>query len=188
MSEQEAHIEVRLLTADDAQAFSDLRREVTADNPVPMGLSFDEELTRTLDGFKSQLSLPLPNAMFGGFVAGALAATAAVGRVGQFASSQHKMSMWGVFTSPRYRRRGLSLKVVQSALVHAFDNGARRVNLQVYVPNEPALSLYRKLGFKEYGVEAEAVCLGGSFYDGIHMTLDNDEHNISLQWTPFDVR
>jgi RimJ/RimL family protein N-acetyltransferase len=188
MSEPEVHIEVRRLNADDAQAFSDLRREVTADNPVPMGLSIEEELTRTLDGFKAQLSLPFPNAMLGGFLAGELAATAAVSRVGQFASSHHKMSMWGVFTSPRFRRRGLSMTVVQSALLHAFDNGARRVNLQVYVPNQPALALYRKIGFREYGTEAEAVCLEGVYYDGIHMTLVNSGHNTNLQRAASDVR
>jgi RimJ/RimL family protein N-acetyltransferase len=57
------------------------------------------------------------------------------------------MVMWGVFTSPRYRRQGLSRQVIETALQHAFDNGVRRVNLQVYVPNEPAITLYKAIGF-----------------------------------------
>lgn len=124
-------VEIRRLGADDAQAFSILRREFTQENPVSMGFSFEEELTRTLDGFRAQLSAPLPSAVFGGFVESELAATAAVSRVGQFPSSHHKMVMWGVFTSPRYRRKGLSGTVVAAALRHAFDSGANRVNLQV---------------------------------------------------------
>lgn len=92
MSESSAKIEVRRLGPDDAQAFSDLRRKVTAENP-----------------------------------------------------------------------------------------GVRRVNLQVYVPNEPALALYRAIGFEEYGRAPNAVCLDGSCYNGVHMTLSSDRHTISFK-------
>ena len=176
--------EIRRLCEGDAQSFSDLRREVTADNPVPMGLTIQEELSRPLEGFRAQLAAPLPNAVFGAFVAGELAATAAVSRGGLFGSSGHKMVMWGVFTSPRFRRRGLSRAVVAEALQHAFCSGARRVNLQVYLPNEAALSLYRSLGFDEYGTEMEAVCLDGTYHDGVHMTLSNARHNMSVNSRP----
>jgi len=180
-------MKIRRLGADDAEAFSALRREVTRDNPVPMGLAFDEELTRTLDGFRAQLSSPLPNAVFGSFVEGELAGTAAVSRAGPFPSSHHKMVMWGVFTSPRYRRRGLSRQVVEAALQHAFDNGVGRVNLQVYVPNEPAITLYKAIGFVEYGIESEAVCLDGQYHDGVHMTLVKSRHNKPLHPTAYDI-
>ena len=162
---------IRCISADDAEAFSALRREVTRENPVSMGLTYDEELKRTLDGFQAQLSFSRPNAMFGSFVEGELAATAAIGLTSRFPSSRHKMLMWGVFTSPRYRRRGLSRQVVESAIQHAFGNGVHRINLQVYVPNEPAITLYRSLGFVEYGIESEAVCINGRYHDGVHMTL-----------------
>ncbi|MGQ7848731.1 GNAT family N-acetyltransferase [Granulosicoccus sp. 3-233] len=129
---------IRFVTSDDAEAFSALRRDVTRENPVAMGLSYDEELTRTLEDFKAQLSFTHPNAMFGSFVEGKLAATAAVGLTSRSPSSCHKMLMWGVLTSPAFRRRGLGRKLVESAIQHAFGNGIHRVNLQVYVPNEPA--------------------------------------------------
>lgn len=59
---------VRVLSADDAQAFSNLRREVVAVDPVGLGLSQDEELTRTLAGFQAQLAQPAPGAVFGAFI------------------------------------------------------------------------------------------------------------------------
>ncbi len=164
-------IEIRRLGADDAQVFSNLRREVTADNPVPMGLSMQEELSRPLEGFRAQLSSPLPDAVFGAFVGGELAATSAVSRASRFASSGHKMVMWGVFTSPRYRRRGFSRALVTRSIDHAVDNGVRRINLLVYVPNEAALALYRSLGFVECGIEPQAVQLDGTYYDGVQMSL-----------------
>lgn len=170
---------LRILGRDDATLFSELRREVTRENAVPMGLTFEEELTRTLEGFQAQLSSQAPNAVFGCFAADALVATAAVSRLGQFASSHHKMVMWGVFTSPRHRRQGIGRQVVGAALQHAFRNGVCRVNLQVYVPNEPAIALYKAFGFVEYGIERDAVCLDGKYHDGVHMTLEISK----FQWT-----
>lgn len=166
-----APFEIRRLEAGDAEAFSALRRAVTTQDPVGMGLSLEDELARPLERFREQLSAPAPSAVFGAFVAGELVATAAVSRAGAFASIAHKMLMWGVFTRPPFRRRGLGRAVVQAALAHASASGARRVNLLVYVPNEPALALYRSLGFVECGVEPEAIRLQEQGHDGVHMTL-----------------
>jgi GNAT superfamily N-acetyltransferase len=163
--------DIRRLCADDAESFARLRRSVTAADPVGMGLSMEDELARPIEGFRAQLGSPLPDAVFGAFVNGELAATAAVARTSRFASAAHKMVMWGVFTTPALRRCGLSRAVVERAIEHAGDNGARRVNLLVYVPNEPAISLYGSLGFVECGTEPEAVLLDGVFFDGVHMTL-----------------
>jgi len=139
-----------------------------------MGLTLDEELSRPIEGFRNQLSSPLPNAVFGVFVSGELVATAAVSRTSTFASSGHKMLMWGVFTSPRFRRRGLARLVVTHAIRHAFDAGVVRINLLAYVPNDPVLALYRSLGFLECGTEPEAVHLDGRYHDGVHMSLGRE--------------
>lgn len=162
---------IRALAAADAEAFSALRREVTAVHPVQMGLSIEEELARPIETFRSQLSMALPNAVFGAFVGDELAATAAVSRFSPFVAAAHKMTMWAVFTSPRHQRRGLARQLVGHATRHAFANGIRRVNLTVYLPNEPALHLYRSLGFIECGREPEAVRLAGRYHHGVQMTL-----------------
>ena len=162
---------IRLLAAADAEAFSALRREVTAADPIPMGISLEEELARPLDGFRTQLSMALPNAVFGAFVGGELAATAAVSRFSSFQAAAHKMTMWAVFTSPRHRRQGLARQVVSHAIAHAFGNAIRRVNLTVILPNAPALHLYRSLGFVECGREPESVQLAGRYHHGVQLTL-----------------
>ena len=162
---------IRRMTESDAEQFANLRRAVTADNPVPMGLSLEEELTRPIEGFRAQLSFPEPNASFGAFVGEELVGSAAVAWPSKFPSSRHKVNLWGTFVAPTARRRGIGRALVQRAVAHAFANGVRRVNLLVYVPNEPAVNLYRSLGFEHCGREPEAVCLSGSYYDGVHMSL-----------------
>lgn len=162
---------IRALGAPDAQAFSTLRRELTMHNPIPMGLSMEEELTRSLESFAEQLSYPAPNAAFGAFWDEELVGSAAVAWQSRFASSRHKVVLWGTFVSPRFRRRGLGRSLVTRAIEHARTHAVRRINLMMYAPNDAAEALYRSLGFVRYGVEPEAVCLGGSYYDGVQMSL-----------------
>lgn len=165
---------IRCISPSDAESFSSLRREVTREFPVQMGISYEEECTRTVENFRAQLLFTFPNAMFGCFIDNELVATAAVGYTSKFPSSRHKMLMWGVFTSPRFQRQGYGRGVVTAAISNAFNNGVKRINLQVYTPNEPALTLYRSIGFTEYGVEPQAIQINGKFHDGVHMTLSVD--------------
>lgn len=136
-----------------------------------MGLTMAEELSRSLESFEEQLSYPAPNAAFGAFCDGVLVGSAAVAWQSRFASSRHKVVLWGTFVSPRFRRRGVGRLLVTRAIEHARTHAVRRVNLTMYLPNDAAEQLYRSLGFVRYGVEPEAVCLDGIYYDGAQMSL-----------------
>jgi ribosomal protein S18 acetylase RimI-like enzyme len=162
--------QIRQLGADDAESFSKLRRELTADNPIPMGLTMEEELARPLQGFRDQLSYPAPNAAFGAFVGSELVASAAVAWPSKLPSSRHKTTLWGVFVSPRYRRNGLGRAVVQKAIAHAEAAGVRRINLTVFAPNLAAVKLYESLQFMHCGVEPEAIRIGEVYFDGCQMS------------------
>ena len=164
-------ITIRQLHAADAEAFSTLRREVTAQSEVQMGLTMAEELTRTIEGFRDQLSYPAPNAAFGAFFNTALIGSAAVAWPSKFPSSRHKTNLWGVFVSPRFRGNGFARRLVETAIAHSRASGVRRVNLTVFVPNDHAVNLYESLGFIAYGTEPEAVCINGMYFDGQHMSL-----------------
>jgi N-acetylglutamate synthase len=48
---------------------------------------------------------------------------------------------------PEARRRGLALQITAAVLRWAGTRGARQVYLQVGIPNDPAVTLYRSLGF-----------------------------------------
>jgi ribosomal protein S18 acetylase RimI-like enzyme len=166
-----AEFKIRRLSATDAEAFSVLRREVTGENPVPMGLTMDEELARPIEGFRAQLSAPAPNVAFGAFVGMELIGSSALAWPSNFASSRHKSTLWGTFISPRYRRRGIGRALVEEIVRYAQAENVRRINLTVYVPNTPAVSLYESLGFEHCGIEPEAVLLGRTYFDGQQMSL-----------------
>ena len=162
---------IRQLSASDAEAFSALRREVVAVNPLGMGLTLDEELTRPIEGFREQLSAHAPSQVLGAFVGERLVSTAGILWPSKYASGAHKALLWGVFTSPAFRRRSLARQLSTKAIEHAFSNGARRVYLGVYVPNPEATKLYESLGFSATGRELEVVKLGNEFFDIQYMSL-----------------
>ncbi len=56
----------------------------------------------------------------------------------------------GVYTWPEARRRGFARRGMDSIVREAFASGAAHVQLAVVEGNEPALALYRELGFERF--------------------------------------
>nr|WP_232731827.1 GNAT family N-acetyltransferase [Oscillatoria sp. PCC 10802] len=52
-----------------------------------------------------------------------------------------------VYVAPEHRRRGIGSALMQHAETWAKDRGDRQIGLQVFLTNQPALNLYRKLGY-----------------------------------------
>ena len=68
-----------------------------------------------------------------------------VGRLGMSGSWGGLAAMW---VDPAYRRSGVAQAMMGELVAAATDLGARRLHLQVWAHNEPALALYRRLGFR----------------------------------------
>jgi N-acetylglutamate synthase len=73
--------------------------------------------------------------------------TIAIGRV---AGYDGWAGVTAVETDPAFRRRGLASAVTQALAAVAADRGASGLYLQVAEGNDPALALYRRLGFTEH--------------------------------------
>lgn len=112
-SREAALTDARRLDAKDDEALSRLRCEVKADNPEPMGLVLEEELSRSLAGCRSQLS---SSAVFGAFVDDEFVATAVVSPGSALSSGELKMVVSGVFRFPWQRSRGLACAVAEAAI------------------------------------------------------------------------
>lgn len=72
-----------------------------------------------------------------------------VASVGQVVADGAVAVLSGVATLPVMRGRGLARRVCLAAFGWARSEGARLACLQVEAENDPALSLYRRLGFRE---------------------------------------
>ena len=56
-----------------------------------------------------------------------------------------------IAVSPGYRRRGIGQKMMEKMLKLAQEKDSRRITLGVRISNLPAISLYKKFGFREAG-------------------------------------
>ncbi|MBV9794190.1 MAG: GNAT family N-acetyltransferase [Actinobacteria bacterium] len=70
--------------------------------------------------------------------------TVAIGRV---AGAGEWAGLTAIEVDPDYRRRGLAVAVTSALIAHAAGRGTARIYLQVEDGNDPALALYRRLGF-----------------------------------------
>jgi len=68
---------------------------------------------------------------------------------GQIAREADLVGLYDVFTAEAVRGQGLARRLCQRLLATARDEGAHSAYLQVEADNEPARSVYRRLGFSD---------------------------------------
>ena len=66
--------------------------------------------------------------------------------------ASREMEVYNIAVAAAYKRRGIGKKLLSLAVRAACKNGIERVFLEVRENNEPALALYRTLGFVCAGV------------------------------------
>lgn len=77
---------------------------------------------------------------------------------------------FGMAVAKPWRRRGVATALVSRLLAWAGENGIRRVGLQVFQNNSPAIRFYERLGFSHEGRLVEAIELDGKFIDLLQMS------------------
>lgn len=78
----------------------------------------------------------------------------------------------GMMVARDWRGRGVGTALVEAAIEWARERGLHKLSLGVFPQNEPALALYRKLGFVEEGRRARHIRRSnGELWDLIEMGL-----------------
>jgi len=161
------------LTAADAQAFRSLRLAALQGHPEAFGASYADEAARSLAAFAERVVPAPPSRVYGAFLerdlvgmAGFLAATSI--------KTRHRGTLWGVHVAQEQRGRGIARRLVESVIAHA-GHHVLVLQARVVTSNTVARTLYERLGFRSYGVEAKALCVDGVFYDEALLALDFSE-------------
>ena len=167
-------MDVRILTAADAEAFWNIRLRALREDPESVGVSYEEILERGIAGAAQGLyrkGAAQDDATFGAFDGGTL-----VGVVGfrreEETKKRHKASIWGIYVTPEMRGKGVGKTLLESAIAYAKTlPGLERINLTAVVTSKEARRLFISLGFTAYGLERRALKLGDRYFDQELMTL-----------------
>jgi ribosomal protein S18 acetylase RimI-like enzyme len=159
-----AHIQVRRLTTSDAAIYRDIRLDGLRRNPEAFGSTFEAESTQTLSWFSTRLG---GSETFGAFAGSELLGVATlVMATGQ--KERHKGYLRGMYVRSESRRAGVGRRLLEKVF-EAADQRIELIQLTVVSSNEPALHLYRSIGFAEYGVEKRALKQDGQYFDQVLM-------------------
>jgi RimJ/RimL family protein N-acetyltransferase len=78
-----------------------------------------------------------------------------------------------------YRGHGYAIIMYELIFKLAFEiSNLHRLWLSVIEYNTPARELYKKMGFKETGIQREAILKDGKYYNYIYMDILETEYNI----------
>ncbi len=164
-----AHIEIRRLTQADADValYRDIRLEALKGNPEAFGSTFEIENAQPLSWFSARLG---SSELLGAFCDAELVAIAEFA-VQQGQKMAHKGILWGMYVRPDARRTGIGRRLVE-AIIDLARHRVELIQLAVVRDNEHARRLYASLGFREYGVETNALKQDGRYYDEVLMAKD----------------
>jgi ribosomal protein S18 acetylase RimI-like enzyme len=165
-------MEIRILTAEDADQWWRLRLEALESDPEAFSSSIDEHHRLSLQDVRDRLGSGPQDS----FVVGALQDGRLAGMAGFYRETgpktRHKGRIWGVYVTPEKRQGGIGRRLLQRLLERARAmDGLDQIHLSVTTPQAAAARLYRSMGFEPFGVEPRALKIGGRYIDEEYMLL-----------------
>ena len=160
-------IHIRQLIPSDAESFRELRLEGLRLNPEAFGSTYEFEKDQPLERYTGWLT---NSTVFGAYENSHLIGTASFTQLSGLKDS-HKGLLRAMYVRPTHRRSGAGRQLVQ-AVIETARQRVEQLQLSVVSTNQPAFRLYQSVGFRQYGLEKNALKHNGLYSDEILMSLD----------------
>ena len=164
-------MEIRQLTADDAEAWWHLRLEMLRSDPESFADSLEEHQSMAIETARTRLAKnSARNFVIGSFESSKLTGTAGFFRR-HLNKERHKGHIWGVYVQPEWRGKGIARALMNEVIRRARQlDGLEQITL-VASAHLPARKLYEALGFEGYGVEQRSLKIATEYVDDVLMVL-----------------
>lgn len=165
-------MEIRKLTGNDASEYWRLRLEALQLNPEAFATTYEDALSRVNPLIRVANNLDSKeSATIGAFIGEELVGTMTLAAE-QAPKLKHRINLFAVYVTPKVRGQKVGAKLLQDVISFAKQwSGIEKINLTVVSSNEPAIRLYKQLGFVSFGVEQNAMKSGSSYVDEVYMHL-----------------
>lgn len=165
---------IRRLVEEDAPAYRALRLRALAEHPEAFTSSAEEEAIKPVQWSAERLAAApgRPHDLFlGAFDGDRLCGM--VGLAGRYRSKEaHNASVVGMYVAPELARRGAGTALLDALIAQARAlPQLEQLELSVTAGNLPALAIYRRCGFSEYGTMPRAIKVADRYFDKVHMVL-----------------
>src|SRR5262245_36449202 len=152
MSLDAGDVVVRVLKPHEAGEYRRVRLECLRSYPDVFGTTHGEEEARPVLPFERAIREQSPDqVMLGAFVDGRLSGLCGFARESRI-KTRHRAELVQMYVAPRAAGRGVGGRLVAGHLAHAFGHPEiTQVVLSVVATNAPAIRLYERHGFREYG-------------------------------------
>lgn len=168
-------MDIREITASDAERYFALRRKAEQEFPQFVGLSAERELSAGSADIADVLArYPAEGTMvFGGFENGALVGVVALTQRLGSPKYRHKAFLWGMYIVPEHRDGSVARPLMEAAISWAAGRAELlAITLQVTVSNVRARKFYGRFGFRCFGTEKKSLFAAGEFHDVHYMELE----------------
>ncbi|MBD1918472.1 MULTISPECIES: GNAT family N-acetyltransferase [Cyanophyceae] len=167
-------MEIRFFNAQDVVAYRDLRLYALKEAPTAFASSYEQEAQLSLADFADRLR---PSHDAAGGVFGAFSdRNQLIGMLGfsreHRPKRSHVGSLWSMYVLPEFRGQKVGSSLLDCAIAYARElEGLRQIVLSTTASNVAARSLYISRGFESFGVERDALCVEGNYFDEEHLVL-----------------
>ncbi len=154
---------IRRLTINDLNSYKQIRLELLKNHPENFGSDPKEEAAFEESMWMKRIENKYVDS-YGVFDGNDIVGIAVCVRNPR-KKMKHFAGISSIYVKPETRGQGIARQIIQRIINDCQQNGLEFVRLSVVTENEPAISLYKSLGFEIYGTEKRSIHLDGEYYD-----------------------
>ncbi len=171
LTTERGDIIIRPARQSDAEAFRELRLEALKNHPAAFSADYEVNRARPPGYWTDRLHLEAgdhQHMIYFAFHGDNLIGMTGVDP-GNSPKTRHSAFIWGVYVRPDWRGLHIAESLLAACAEWAREHGVKILKLGVSTANASAIRSYIRAGFHVYGVEPQALCLDGTYYDELLM-------------------